>query len=363
MRIIFCLVVFSISIILLPLSHGFIDRSPDKLNRTSQGNGISAEELELLEPSSAESLTTPTTPLEELSVQDLEVSEESQGFLKSEDCQCGLKNEGNGIDSIFPYALRRIDIEPLIIPGDAAVPREFPWIAAITKLKYGGKQVVCGGSLVNSKYVVTAAHCIKNQISSRMEVLFNVHNASQFAVSNDSMVERRKIKRFIVHSGWNEKTVDNDIGLIELDKPIDFSTSPVRPICLPLNYSYNAFDGLNGTVAGWGYTTPGGRNSQVLNKIAVPIYSLEDCQEKTVYGDKVLAGMICAGFEQGGRDACTNDSGGPLTVEEDGRTILVGIVSWGHGCARPKAPGVYTRVTQYIDWINKHMTKGETCSG
>ena len=84
-------------------------------------------------------------------------------------------------------------------------------------------------------------------------------------------MERRKIKRFIVHPGWNQENVDNDIGLIELDLPIDFTTSPVRPICLPVNASHDKFDGRNATVAGWGYTTSGG------SKLKLPEVTADLC--------------------------------------------------------------------------------------
>ena len=84
----------------------------------------------------------------------------------------------------------------------------------------------------------------------------------------------------------------------------------------------------------------------ILQKLNVPIISHEECS-KTKYGNTVASNpnFLCAGYDEGGKDACTNDSGGPLTVVKDGKHTLVGIVSWGHGCAQPQLPGVYTRLT------------------
>jgi len=348
-----------VGIYLLGGCQGFLDRSRPATSESDQYDDVTTTEAFL---------------------QDSTLDQEDEPIrvdLKSNvtvNCQCGVKAKTEiHVGDINVEGVRRerafqgwkaSEPELLIIPNEPAEAREYPWIAAITKRKWDQKQhVICGGSLINSKFLVTAAHCIKNQPIFRMEVAFYAHNASHEALKEDPLVEVKKIKRFIVHPRWNQDTVDNDIGLIELASPIDFSTSPVRPICLPpTNVSHDQFDGRNATVAGWGYTTPSGPNSKVLNKISVPIYSEKQCQNETIYRDKILPSMICAGYQEGGRDACTNDSGGPLVVEEDGRHILVGIVSWGHGCARPNAPGVYTRVTRYVDWINKQLVRGESCS-
>ena len=86
------------------------------------------------------------------------------------------------------------------------------------------------------------------------------------------------------------------------------------------------------------------------NKILRKIKNTNKEKNKT---NLILDGSMCAGFEEGGKDACNADSGGPLMVEEDGRHVVVGVVNGGIGCDRPKLPGLYTRVNNYIDWISE----------
>jgi len=107
--------------------------------------------------------------------------------------------------------------------------------------------------------------------------------------------------------------------------------------------------GAMANVAGWGATCEGCAGTATLRFVAVPIVSNAQCN--TNYGGGITTAMLCAGFPQGGRDACQGDSGGPLTI---GGT-LVGVVSWGHGCARPNFPGVYARVPFFRNWINSAM--------
>lgn len=99
-------------------------------------------------------------------------------------------------------------------------------------------------------------------------------------------------------------------------------------------------------VAGWGATCEGCSATNILRFVTVPVITNAQCN--TMYGGMISAGMLCAGFPEGGRDACQMDSGGPLTFNNQ----LIGAVSWGGGCARPNAPGVYARVAHYRTWIN-----------
>lgn len=99
-------------------------------------------------------------------------------------------------------------------------------------------------------------------------------------------------------------------------------------------------------VAGWGTTCEGCDGTNILRFVSVPVISNAQCN--TMYGGRITTGMLCAGFPEGGRDACQMDSGGPLTFNNQ----LIGVVSWGTGCARPNAPGVYARVAHYRNWID-----------
>lgn len=127
----------------------------------------------------------------------------------------------------------------------------------------------------------------------------------------------------------------------------------VNRVCLPKpNTDYTV--GENATVSGWGVMTEGeGTISNVLNAVEVPIVSYEECKE--AYGQRVNRDHVCAGLKQGGKDSCQGDSGGPLVRRRGSQSELVGIVSFGYGCAQAGSPGVYTKVANYIDWIERNL--------
>ncbi|OXA43665.1 Mite allergen Der p 3 [Folsomia candida] len=282
--------------------------------------------------------------------------------------ECGRSPVLNGVDSYHPpdfltgdnsdnngnSQTPRKKVPPgLIINGTEVQRGEIPWMVAITKYQYNRVprwKVVCGGVLLNDRFVLTASHCLQGRYKDTLEVVFNVDDSS--LITNDVRVIRRKIKRVILHPEYNSVTIDNDIALIEITKPLEISevARNVWPVCLPAHddedYSHI------GTVAGWGYTkwienkAAPANASAYLRKVYIPILTHEEClQTKLPSKNNVTENMLCAGYvEDGGKDSCLNDSGGPLTVEENGRTRVVGIVSWGIGCGLKGYPGVYTRV-------------------
>nr|CAD7423875.1 unnamed protein product [Timema monikensis] len=157
------------------------------------------------------------------------------------------------------------------------------------------------------------------------------------------------VANYIIHENFNENNFDNDIALLQVDTPFQFSAS-VQPISLPAQGEATPV-GTQAVVSGWGVTVNGGTEySSDLLYITVNIYSDSDCNDK-YYADYggLFVGDFCAGHAEGGIDACQGDSGGPLAA--GGK--LVGIVSWGDQCALPDRPGVYTRVSYYRDWIKE----------
>lgn len=174
------------------------------------------------------------------------------------------------------------------------------------------------------------------------------------------------VKKTILHSGWNNETNENDIAILELEEAVQFSEK-IQPIKL-VDDKEIIKAGENVKVSGWGRLREGSVNaSSELMAVELPIVDHDECHLQL--GNEILTeGMICAGFFEGGKhelckrsvtlllfvsgkDACQGDSGGPLKRESDG--ALVGIVSWGPGCARPGMPGVYTNVAYYRDWIRE----------
>ena len=165
-----------------------------------------------------------------------------------------------------------------------------------------------------------------------------------------------KIEKIIIHPSFVATKKGYDIALIRLAEDVNWNRF-IKPICVSNNPS-TLFTGETATVAGWGAKEPNSKKpSAILQKVDLPILSNDVCQYW--FNDRVtiINSVLCAGLEQGGKDACQGDSGGPLMVKDStGRYILAGITSYGIGCARPKLPGVYTRTSYYIDWIKDTIT-------
>uniref|UniRef100_T1GJF3 Peptidase S1 domain-containing protein n=1 Tax=Megaselia scalaris TaxID=36166 RepID=T1GJF3_MEGSC len=173
-----------------------------------------------------------------------------------------------------------------------------------------------------------------------------------------SQIINRTISRVYIHPRYNSRSTNRDIALIKLNQPLDFSTTAVRPICLPTVGS--VFGGRTGVIAGWGTVSENGNESTILKKAKIPIITNRQCRSAGVQG--ITSNMICAGrVVKGGVDTCQGDSGGPLMVVENKRYKLAGIVSFGEGCGRKFRPGVYTRTTKFIGWITQTANTGCYC--
>ncbi|KAF7386177.1 hypothetical protein HZH68_013309 [Vespula germanica] len=238
-------------------------------------------------------------------------------------CSCGLRNE-----------------ESRIVGGQTTRMNELPWMA---KLSYLNK-FYCGGSLINDRYVLTAAHCVKGFMWFMIKVTFGEHDRCI-----DKGLETRYVVR-VLTGDFSFLNFDNDIALLRLNDRVPFSDT-IRPICLP-TIKENEYIGSKAIAAGWGTLKEEGKPSCLLQEVEVPVMSLQDCRN-TSYSPRMISdNMLCAGYPDGMKDSCQGDSGGPLITErEDKRYEIIGIVSWGNGCARPGYPGVYTRITNYLDWI------------
>jgi trypsin len=156
------------------------------------------------------------------------------------------------------------------------------------------------------------------------------------------------VKRAIMHPDFDTTTLNNDIALLELS--FAAKTRPVKIASATTFASVGATDSV--TVVGWGVTYENAVFSSArLRQVDLPLIPLTNCQSYPDYAD-VTDNQLCAGFPQGGKDSCQGDSGGPLYAKIGTSHYLAGVVSWGIGCARPNAPGVYTKVSNYETWLS-----------
>jgi len=241
-----------------------------------------------------------------------------------------------------------------IVGGEEAKPHSWPWQAALfmRESSWSGPKwfQFCGGSLIDSNWVMTAGHCFYKQYDTSN---FKIKLGSQNDDTDESTEVTVGISKIIVHPQYNPTTTSHDITLLKLDRAVTF-TNAISPVCLPAA-SDTVQDNQKGVVTGWGATIEGGNTVSNLRQVVVPIVNHGQCQRD--YGNEIVDDtMICAGYPDGGKDSCQGDSGGPFVFYTNNRWVQQGIVSWGNGCAEPNYPGVYSRVAAYRDWIDQTMT-------
>ncbi|XP_030082010.1 mite allergen Der p 3 [Drosophila hydei] len=235
--------------------------------------------------------------------------------------------------------------------GKKASRHQYPWMAMV--MLQGDFH--CAGSLISDLYVLTAGHCVEGLSAELIQVRLLEHNRS----ASDAQVLQRRAAHVKVHELYNPFSFDNDIALIRLDRPVSFEQR-LRPVCLPP--SSTSFEGEMAKLTGWGgQRESAGFGMQALQEVDALIISQTECRSSSYSSAMITDNMLCARYVD---DACSGNSGGPLHVlfdEQLGQHQLVGIVSWGAGCARPGLPDVYTRVNQYLRWIEGNTANACYC--
>lgn len=247
-------------------------------------------------------------------------------------------------------AFRELNINPprgRIVGGHEVSFENNPWQIALIRanVEEPRRSQFCGGSIIENDWVLTAAHCVRNAIvredPARVDV---IAGTSQWPLGG----ERLKVAEIHAHPGYDESTMDNDFALLRLSTP----TTLGQAIELADDDTQIA-DDTSVCVTGWGATFEGGPGSIDLLGAEIPVVSNEECNRPESYDGDVTASMMCAGRREGGVDSCQGDSGGPLSTPLEGRSTLVGVVSWGEGCARRLKYGIYSRVSVAAPWIEE----------
>ncbi|XP_058823603.1 CLIP domain-containing serine protease B4-like [Topomyia yanbarensis] len=313
------------------------------------------------------------------------LSGDERNYLKKSNC--GMMNSGRAVCCPFPKMLKArfdapatlpavgicgIDSGSRIVGGEVAQLDEYPWLARIQYYKSNKRfGFHCGGVLVNERYVLTAAHCIQNvpaswkvykirlgEYDTESDLECNFHDKDDCADSVQDVL----VSSYYIHEDYfQENGADyNDIALIRLSVPVNY-TDYIRPICLPTTDELKKLptEGKKMTVAGWGQTETGS-SSRYKKFLQIEAWENDRCAEAFSSANvDIVDSQLCAGGVKG-EDSCRGDSGGPLmkleTVGRQSAWYLKGIVSFGSNkCGTENVPGVYTRLSSYVDWILENI--------
>lgn len=237
--------------------------------------------------------------------------------------------------SLFFSAPAFADVQNKIVGGVEAAKGEFPFIVSLQAYSH-----FCGGSLIKKNWVLTAGHCASAE-DPPGKIVIGLHDQR-----DTNHAETFTAVKTIRHPDYNRSNIDYDFALIQLSGDSQF-----EPIALNTTELQKMNDVML-TTAGWGTVREGDWNlPDLLQRVDVPFVDKARCM--SAYPDQITDRMICAGFDEGGKDSCQGDSGGPLIMKQGDKSVLVGVVSWGEGCARQQKYGVYSKVNAVTDWIEE----------
>lgn len=244
----------------------------------------------------------------------------------------------------------------VVVGGAPTTTQQQPWVVALaSQSRFGASRSgqFCGGVAVGPRTVVTAAHCMSREALgvSDWHQLADLRVIQGRTDLTTDAGQELSLSDVWVNPGFDATTNAGDVAVLTLTEPLPADAS------LAMAQPSDTADYAPGTAArvyGWGDTTGGGDYANALRTSSVTVLADSVCEKAYpggADGTYQASSMVCAGVQEGGRDACQGDSGGPLVVGDR----LVGLVSWGNGCAQAAYPGVYTRVSAVEGLVAQHL--------
>nr|UXX33474.1 serine protease-like protein [Holotrichia oblita] len=236
---------------------------------------------------------------------------------------------------IVPKTIIDLEGDWRVVGGSAAPTGAYPFMVSI---RSSSNSHYCGGSIINERWVLTAAHCIIGESTSNVRAVVGTNTLNAGGTSYVST-------RLILHNNYDDDSADNDVGVIQLASAIAYSNT-VAPVVLN-SVNTGAVDAI---LIGWGQTSTIGSAPNNLQHLSTSTITAAQCQ--AIWGSSVNSGHICS-FTRAGQGSCFGDSGGPLI--QTSNSAQLGIVSFGVACAQG-FPDVYSRVSSYNSWINSAVS-------
>jgi secreted trypsin-like serine protease len=253
-----------------------------------------------------------------------------------------------GVPAIKP------DVTTNIVGGKDAIPYSWPWQAALHYKRNGGRgSFNAGGTLISKQWVMASAKTVLWSNETNIVVTLGVFNITNRNEPGQRIVN---VTQLVLHPKFNDAWDSWDVALLKLSEPVEF-TDHISPICLPATQGEALpAEGTSIFLTGWGYTEQAGYYSDTLKQVSVPIVSQDKCNKNwgTLFDAEV---NFCTGLDEGGKEACYADGGGPVQIADAAGTWKqVGITSAFSGCAEKNNWGLKSKVSAYLDFIKQHVT-------